>query len=357
MLRGLYTASTLLEQNTKELNVIANNLANIKTTGFKKDLPLYEEFRSQLLYKIEGNRLEAPKDAPNVEFKESNGFYHAETVGGYFKVSAINGPSYGKSIAFRRDDDGYLKTYYKNSNASVIEGKGFKVLGSKGPIQVAEGQKIEIDKNGNLLLDGKAVDNLVFKEPRGVIGTMSGGVKLMRTAIDFEQGKLIHTHNPLDLFISGKGFFVVDTPQGIRYTRDGSFKLDAEGTLVTDDGFEVQGVEGKITGLKGDVGVNELGEIHMDGQIVDKIKTVAPKRDEFLRKATENFYRYDAELSEEEQNAPVKIIQGALEGSNVNEVEEMVKMIESYRTYESAHRVIRAYDESLARSVNDIAKI
>ncbi len=357
MLRGLYTASTVLEQNTKELNVISNNLANIKTTGFKKDISLYEEFKSQLLYKIGGNPLKEKQEPVNVEVKEQNGFFNAQTTGGFFRVEAIGGASYNTSLAFRRDDDGYLKTYYKNANQQVIEGKGFKVLGKNGAIQVAEGQKIEIDQKGNLLLDGKLVDNLIFKKPRGVIGTMSGGVKLMRTAINFEQGEFIQTHNPLDLLIEGKGFFVVDTPQGERYTRDGSFKLTSEGTLVTDEGYEVQGIDGKITGLKGKIGVNEFGEILQDGQIVDKIRTVNPLRHEFLKKSTLNLYKYDSELTEEEKNSPVTIIQGALEGSNVNEVEEMVKMIETYRSYESANKLVRTYDETLSRTVNDIGKI
>ncbi len=357
MLRGLYTASTVLEQNTKELNVISNNLANIKTTGFKKDISLYEEFKSQLLYKVGGNPLKEQRDPINVEVKEQNGFFNAQTKGGFFRVAAINGDSYNTSLAFRRDNDGYLKTYYKNANGQVIEGKGFKVLGKNGAIKVEEGQKIEVDKKGNLLLDGKVVDNLIFEKPKGVIGTMSGGVKLMRTAINFEQGEFIQTHNPLDLLIEGEGFFVVNTPLGERYTRDGSFKLTADGTLVTDEGYEVQGIDGQITGLKGKIGVNEFGEILQDGQIVDKIRTINPKRDEFLKKSTTNLYRYDAELTEEEKESPVTIIQGALEGSNVNEVEEMVKMIETYRSYESANKLVRTYDETLSRSVNDIGKV
>ncbi len=357
MLRGLYTASTVLEQNTKELNVISNNLANIKTTGFKKDISLYEEFKSQLLYKIGGSKLNKDDKAPDVQLKEHKGLFKVETKNGFFKVKAINGDSYNTSMAFRVDDDGYLKTYYKNANSQIIEGKGFKVLGQNGPIKVGEGQKIDVDKSGNLLLDGKVVENLLFDKPQGVIGTMSGGVKLMRTAINFEQGEFIETHNPLDLLISGKGFFVVNTPYGERYTRDGSFKLTSEGTLVTDEGYEVQGQDGRITGLKGNVGVNEFGEILQGGQIIDKIRTINPKRDEFLKKSTTNLYKYDTELTDEEKNAPVTIVQGALEGSNVNEVEEMVKMIETYRSYESANKLVRTYDDILSRSVNDIAKL
>lgn len=357
MLRGLYTASTVLEQNTRQLSVISNNLANVKTTGYKKDIPLYEEFKSQLLYKRNGNPIKDPKEAPNVQFTDENGFYKVESEGGYFRVQAINGVSYNKSLAFRVDGDGFLKTYYKNSNGSVIDGKGFKVLGANGPIKVDGTPKIEVDKGGNLLLDGKQADKLIFREPRGVIGTMSGGVKLMRTAINHEQGEFIQTHNPLDLLIQGRGFFVLNTPAGERYTRDGAFKLTAEGTLVTNEGYEVQGVEGRITGLKGEIGVNEFGEILQDGELVDKIRTVNPSKDEFLKKRSASLYSYETELSEEEKNAPVTIVQGALEGSNVNEVEEMVKMIETYRSYESANKLIRAYDELLGRSVNEIGKL
>ncbi len=357
MLRGLYTVSTVLEQNTTELNVISNNLANINTTGYKKDVSMFEEFRGQLLHRINGSSNFGKQEAVKVTSKEHNGLFNLETNEGFFRINAVGGVSYSRSLAFRKDADGYLKTYYKNSNGSIIENRGYKVLGKNGPIKLEENQTFSVDEAGNLLVDGNAVDNLIYARKRGVIGTMSGGVKLMRTAVNYEQGEFIQTHNPLDLSISGKGFFVVNTPNGIRYTRDGSFKLNGEGTLMTDEGYEVQGIEGRITGIKGDVSINEFGEISQNGLVIDKIQTIEPSKIEKLKKQGDNLYRYEAELTEDEKNISGKIMQGSLEGSNVNSVEEMVKMIETYRAYESANKVIRAYDDTLAMAVNDIAKI
>ncbi len=357
MLRGLYTVSTVLEQSNRAMENISNNLANINTTAYKKDISLYEEFKSELMYRLNGSDsfpIEAKKD---ITVKEKDGMYTLDTESGFFRLNGVNGVSFNKSIALRKDRDGYLKTYYKNSNASIIEGKGYKVLGQNGFIKIEDGKEFSIDEKGNVLVDGEVIDNLVFDKPNGVIGTMSGGIKLMRTSVDFEQGDFIQTFNPLDLSISGKGFFVVNTPQGIRYTRDGSFKLDSDGTLVTNEGFEVQGIDGKITGIKGNIGINEFGEITQDGQIIDKIKTVDPQKHEHLKKVGSNLYKYEVELTEEDETISGKIVQGSLEASNVSPVEEMIKMMETFRNYESANKVAKTIDDSLARAVNDIGKL
>ncbi len=357
MLRGLYTVSTALEQHTRGLDVVSNNLANINTTGYKSDMSMYEEFKSQLMYRMGGSPMPDVPGEIEVKAQKDGEQYTLETTDGYFRINAVNGISYNKSIALRRDIDGYLKTFYRNSNGSIIEGKGYNVLGQNGPIKVPEGSEIDFDKKGNLLIDGEVADTLVTQRPLGVIGTMSGGIKLMRTSVDFRQGDFITTHNPLDLAISGKGFFTVMTPAGLRYTRDGQFKLDENGTLKTNSGYEVQGMNGKIIGLKGNIGVNEFGEIISDGSIVDKIKVIDPKRDEFLKKVGDNLYRYETELKEDELQVGGTIKQGVLEGSNVNPVKEMIKMIEIYRAYESAQRVVKAYDTNLAKAVTEIGRL
>lgn len=357
MLRGLYTAASAVEQSSKSLDVVSNNLANINTDGYKGDIHLYEEFKSKLLYRIGGSSHFEPMGEAVVKTAREGELYKSETKDGYFKINAVNGASYHKSIHFRRDTDGFLKTFYRNSNGSIIDGKGYKLLGQKGPIQIEEGAEFNIDEKGNLIVNGEVRDSLITSRPKDVIGTMSGGIKFMRTAVDFTQGELKATHNPLDIAISGKGFFEISTPAGMRYTRDGSFKLNSEGTLVTDEGFEVVGLNGKITGLKGDIGINEFGEVMMDGEIVDKISLFHPKRDEFLKKVGGNLYRYDTDIKDEERSIEGSLMQGFLEGSNVNAVTEMVKMIEIYRNYESAQRLIRSYDDVLAKSVNDIGRL
>lgn len=357
MLRGLYTAASAVEQSSKSLDVVSNNLANINTDGYKGDIHLYEEFKSKLLYRIGGSSHFEPMGEAVVKTAREGELYKSETKDGYFKINAVNGASYHKSIHFRRDTDGFLKTFYRNSNGSIIDGRGYKLLGQKGPIQIEEGAEFNIDEKGNLIVNGEVRDSLITSRPKDVIGTMSGGIKFMRTAVDFTQGELKATHNPLDIAISGKGFFEISTPAGMRYTRDGSFKLNSEGTLVTDEGFEVVGLNGKITGLRGDIGINEFGEVMMDGEIVDKISLFHPKRDEFLKKVGGNLYRYDTDIKDEERSIEGSLMQGFLEGSNVNAVTEMVKMIEIYRNYESAQRLIRSYDDVLAKSVNDIGRL
>lgn len=357
MIRGLYTASTALEQHTKAMNVISNNLANVNTRGFKTDITVYEEFSSYMINRIGGSDNHSVEQAADVRGKKNkDGTYELETKNGYFTVNAIGGNSHHKSIAFRVDDDMYLKTFYRNSNGRIIENQGNYVLGKNGAIKL-ESKDFDFDKSGNIIVNSEIVDNIISYRGYGQIGTMSGGIRHVRTFSNHLQGELEVTHNPLDIAISGRGFITIETPAGTRYTRDGQLKISSDGTLLTDQGFKVAGIDGDIVLENAEFGINEFGEITSKGQIVDKIKMLDPKRDEFLLKKGDNLYSYETEITEEDEKVRGKIIQGALEGSNVNQVEEMVKMIETYRAYESAQRVLRTYDESIAKSVNEIAKI
>lgn len=179
---------------------------------------------------------------------------------------------------------------------------------------------------------------------------------------DFSDGSLIPTNNPLDLAVQGRGLFVVETPQGLRYTRNGNFSLTADGILVTAQGDPVMGVNGKIQlpdlqNLKqGQIVISESGEIDVDNRSIARLRVVDFAAGMGLTKETSSLFVAPSGVSPGEiHEDSVQIRQGFLEGSNVEGLEEMIAMIELTRNYESNQRVIQAEDGTLERA-NDVGR-
>lgn len=203
----------------------------------------------------------------------------------------------------------------------------------------------------------EGLDRLPFRQAPAV-GPLDTGVYVEGVFTSFRQGPLRETGNPLDLALEGPGFFAVETPAGVRYTRAGSFRLDAEGYLSDPAGHRVLGVDGPIqVGQEGPVAVGQDGAIFVAGALVGELLLVdfADPNAE-LRKEGANLF---APQEEAEALAPegTRVAQGMLEGSAVNVVEGLVRLIELQRAYESSQRVVRSYDETLDRTVNDLARI
>ncbi len=357
MFRGFYTAGSALVTNTNKLDVVSNNIANVNTTGFKKDLVLYESFEDALISKVNGA---FPTDGfqpfKKATVTENNGTFNVKADGGYFRVQTPAGVGYSKEVNFTKGDDGKLRTYSLTAEGKVDPSYGYPVIGLKGPIQVGEGE-LEVDESGNLTEDGKILDKLVFQTAPHVIGTMNAGIRMEKLETDFSQGNLQSTGNQLDFAFSGKGFFTVETPAGTRYTRDGSFKLNSEKELVTAEGYVVTGTEGPIVIDGTVVAVNESGEILVDGQLVNKFKISAFENSRDMRKTGEGLYTFEKGLEPVEGEFEGAVVQGHLENSNVDPVKEMVEMMTLFRGYESSQRMVRAYDESIGKAVNEVGRV
>ena len=157
------------------------------------------------------------------------------------------------------------------------------------------------------------------------------------------QGVVQKTDAPLDLAISGDGFFRVETPAGERYTRAGNFQRNNEGVLVTANGYPVLGESGPITINGSKVNVARDGNVFVDNIKVDRlaVNTVDPLG---LKKEGENLFRL-VEGAAVETPANIQILQGHLEKSNVNTVTEMTEMLDLYRAYEGQQKMIRAVDD------------
>ncbi|GAB1431802.1 flagellar basal-body rod protein FlgF [Spirochaetota bacterium] len=282
MIRGWYTGASGMAAQQVRLDAIANNLANVDTDGYKRDVAVSKAFAQQLLRRM-------------------------------------------------NDDGMYLHPLGSGDMAPII----------------------------------------------GKIGT---GVETNELFTELEQGALKGTDSDFDLALDGKGFMCVETPNGERYTRNGSFVLGKEGFLETKEGYPVLGEAGPIrikennfqVDKDGRVWVNEAYQndpLDLVGReeneweetvLLDTVKVVDFATVRYLAKQGSSLYRETEESGPAEimaaENRP-KMIQGFVEASNVNPVTEMVRMIEVNRAYEANQKSIQAEDASLGKLINEVAKV
>ncbi|MFZ5775712.1 MAG: flagellar basal-body rod protein FlgF [Thermodesulfobacteriota bacterium] len=158
-----------------------------------------------------------------------------------------------------------------------------------------------------------------------------------------EQGVLQQTGNPLDLAISGQGFFRIQTPNGIRYTRAGNFQINNLGQVVTPDGYQLLGEGGPVVVDGQKVEVSREGRFFVDGAPVNQVPVIEISPNA-ITKAGENLYQL-SEGGEELPAQDFQIQQGFVEKSNVNTVTEMTEMLDLYRAYEAQQKMIRTSDD------------
>ncbi|NGP53355.1 flagellar basal-body rod protein FlgG [Thioalkalivibrio sp. XN8] len=199
-------------------------------------------------------------------------------------------------------------------------------------------------------------------------GLMLGtGVRTVATEKSFTQGNIVQTDNALDVAIEGRGFLQILLPDGrVGYTRDGSMKVDSEGRFVTASGYELQpGIvlpqnsqsvsisrDGIVTAtIPGSVAPVQVGTL----QMADFINPAG------LQPAGENLFIETAasgppQVGNPGLNGLGTLVQGALEGSNVNTVEELVNMIETQRAYEVNSKAISTADAMLQYANNQLGR-
>lgn len=241
MLRGLYVAAEGMAARQRAQDAIANNLANLNTTGFKADRPVFETVYERQIYRLQG----------------------------------------------------------------------------------AQSQPI---------------------------GTLSAGAVLRELYTDLQPGALAATGNPLDVAVDGTGFFAIQTPQGVRYTRNGAFQLNAQGMLTTREGYPVLGVNAQPIQVprNAEILIGENGVVLANGAQVGRLLIVQGN----LTKDPNGHFVGAVQPVE----SP-RIVRGTLETSNVNMVREMVTMIELIRAYETHQKAIHTHDETLGRAINELAKV
>jgi flagellar basal body rod protein FlgG len=174
---------------------------------------------------------------------------------------------------------------------------------------------------------------------------------------DFSQGGLTHTGNPLDVAISGAGFFVVNTAHGERLTRHGGFSLDAERYLTTTDGYRVQGEGGDLQLPRGPVEVANDGALRVDGVVAGKLRLVAVPDTRGLRRDTGTLFAAGSQTPADALPGAVYLTQGAIEGANVSPVESLVGLIDTMRGFEAYMHAADRLDQSEARTITDVGRV
>lgn len=173
---------------------------------------------------------------------------------------------------------------------------------------------------------------------------------------DYTQGSLQKSGNSFDVALDGSGFFVVSTPDGPAYTRQGNFHRGRDGKLLTADGYEVQGRGGAVNVAGGRVDISGKGAVTLDGAAAGTLDVVDFPKPYALKKIGNGLYvPATPQTTPVASNAEVK--QGFLESSNVQVVLEMARMIEASRYFEQCSKLIKNYDDVAGKAANDLGRV
>jgi flagellar basal-body rod protein FlgF len=176
--------------------------------------------------------------------------------------------------------------------------------------------------------------------------------------LDFRPGSMEKTGRDLDFALEGRGFFVIDTPQGTRYTRNGNFSLAADGTVITADGHAVQTASGPLRMGKanGPVSVAEDGTVSVGTRAAGKLRVV--DFDDYSELQREDLGRFRAPTTATPVDAEGTTVRaGMLEASNVSVVDRMVALTEVARGFEALQRGLNILSTELdGRAITELGR-
>ncbi|MPZ39946.1 MAG: flagellar basal-body rod protein FlgF [Rhizobiales bacterium] len=243
--------------------------------------------------------------------------------------------------------------------------------------QIALSRELEVVSNNiaNLNTTGYKADGSVFHEflmPTARHGAFQGTDQRLSFVHDratwhnFSGGPTRQTDNPLDVSIDGDAFFVVQTPRGERYTRNGSFQLNAAGELVTNSGDRVLGDAGPIQFQPTDNNIS----INRDGSITvregantaldsarGKLRLVRFDQVQSLLKDSSSMFRAPDEAAPLPADANTRVVQGTVEQSNVRPIVEMSRMIELTRTYSQIATLLQQHSDQRRGAIEKLAEV
>jgi len=199
--------------------------------------------------------------------------------------------------------------------------------------------------------EGDGTVNVSFVLDRGVVR-------------DLSEGRFEQTNAVLDFALTGPGYFVVQTPNGDRYTRNGHFQLDDQGRVVTDDGYVVQSDGGAIQVQQqdSDIEVGPDGTISIKNavgasvQLLGKMRIVTFDNERGLKKAGTSLYDAPG-LQPQAATAAVRVHQGMIERSNVEPMIEITRMIDVLRAYQSTSDMTQSGEDLLKRAIEQIGAV
>lgn len=211
----------------------------------------------------------------------------------------------------------------------------------------------------NASTTGYRKESVIFAEHIGRLDNGAPSISMAtataRDTVD-RQGALAETRGAFDLAIEGPGFFIIETPQGERLTRSGHFMPNGEGDLMTADGHRVLDAGGAPVFIPqgvGPIGIGTDGTISAEGQPIGQIGIVLPDDPPALVREGGTRFRTDAGWTEAPEP---RVLQGFLEQSNVNPIQEITRMIEVQRAYELGQSLMDKEDERIRNVVQALGR-
>jgi flagellar basal-body rod protein FlgF len=177
----------------------------------------------------------------------------------------------------------------------------------------------------------------------------------MSQVFDTSAGTLKKTGRALDVAFAGDGYFEIQLDGGTAYTRQGNFRLDTQGRLVTDRGNPVMGTGGEIMLTTENIAIGNDGEVKDGDRVVAHLKIVALSEPAHAEHVAPGLIRSNAPV-ETLDSARINLRQGHLENANVSLATEMVQMMQTMRHFESVQRVAQQFDELMGNSIRKLGE-
>jgi flagellar basal-body rod protein FlgG len=190
--------------------------------------------------------------------------------------------------------------------------------------------------------------------PYETVGPLNTGASMEGVFTNHTQGNVQKTDNVLDAAIMGEGYFVMDTEQGERFSRDGQMEINEQNILVNKEGLPYLDQNNETIVLESEPAIGKDGSIYVNNELIAKLKIVEFADTGVLRKEGSNLINAPQDYTVMEQP---QIRQGFVENSNVNAVSEMVTLISVVRAYESMQKVIQTEDEALRIAINQVGSV
>jgi flagellar basal-body rod protein FlgF len=199
-------------------------------------------------------------------------------------------------------------------------------------------QEVVANNLANVSTDG-------YKAQRVFARLLDGIRPAAVTSSDLSTGALRQTGNAMDVAVDGPGFFVVNTPNGERYTRGGSLRIDEKHQLVDSEGRPLLGVKknGPLTLQDGPVEISKTGEVTQNGHVVDTLRMESAPKDVELQREGEGMW-IPPETRQPLAPTDRHVKQGYMEDSNVNSMSALVDMVSVQRAYASVQKTIVEMD-------------
>jgi flagellar basal-body rod protein FlgF len=176
---------------------------------------------------------------------------------------------------------------------------------------------------------------------------------------DHSQGMMQSTGNPLDLALSGRGFFAVNGPSGPLYTRNGNFRVSAGGNLVTGDGYPLRSQQGTPLSVAATlpVQVSADGTVTQEGAVIGRLEVADFTSTAGLAKQGSNYFRVADAAQSAAAPAGATVAQGQLEASNTGSADAAVRLIGVMRQFEMLQKAVSLGADMNRRAIEEVAKV